>query len=139
MESFLQKEETIRLTLTFLLQKVQTRKSLESAQIKINKILDKLQQAIIRERNFETQKTLAKRLKELKIFIKECLNKCVTDTKPSLKTNLDLDLSHLFVELGQTMANRLDLGLAIKMVEKFTGSAETLESWISDVTVLRDH
>lgn len=139
MEFFLLKEETIKLTLKFLLQKVQTRRSLQSAQIKINKILDKLQQVIVKENNFETQKILAIRLRSLKAEIKEKLSLCVTDTKPFLKQNLDLNLSTLFEESDQIMANRLDLGLAIKMVDKFSGAVETLESWISDVMVLRDH
>ena len=141
MEAFLQKEETIKLTIKFLLQKVQTRQSVNSAQTKINKILDNLQHTIIKEKDLEIQSILAKRFKTLKIYIYDNLNKCVTDTKPPLKTTLEFNLSDLFEEENstQTMANTLDLSLAIKMVDKFAGSAETLETWISDVALLREH
>lgn len=139
MESFLAKEETINITLAYLQKKVQTRKSLETAQIKINKILGKLQDLILQEKNQQTQKTLSKRLRELTTKIKDSIGKCITNTSQELTQKIvEINLSDFFKE-PDTMANRLDLGLAVKLVDKFAGSAEQLESWIADVTVLRTH
>lgn len=139
MESFLAKEETIKITLVYLQKKIQTRKSLETAQIKINKILGKLQDIVLKEEDKQIQRTLSKRLRDLTTNIKDSIGKCITSaTKEITQKIFELNLSDLFKE-PDIMANRLNLGLAVKLVDKFTGSAEQLESWIADVTVLRTH
>lgn len=93
----------------------------------------------MQEKDKETQKTLSKRLRELSTKIKDSIGKCITNTSQELKQKIvEINLSDFFKE-PDTMANRLDLGLAVKLVDKFSGSAEQLESWIADVTVLRTH
>ena len=90
---------------------------------------------------------IRKRYKKLKTIAIECLtllkgdlNLTITENDPRDIGDEDDDKESNLSEISQktiTMAHKIDLGVAIRVVDKYDGDAASLQSWLDNVDVLR--